>query len=261
MPLTIIRVSPEESSYTPLSTFQSETPESFSTPVLHYRHENAKVLITKDQAKLIPIFGTLNDVDQTDERGVEGIDLWVTSEDLIFFNKALSVGVTIPYVSLTLHAVQRTGNGVGIYMQLSLTPDISHTSNPDGNDDEELVELSVIPKGPDGASQPDTEAIFKALSVCTSLHSATAPNSDDEEDGEDRILFEENDDEPRLQGFPGGGGWITAENVDQFRFEDADESNVILGPGAGSVRLRDAGEDAIVEDANFTDESKWRRTG
>jgi nucleotide-sensitive chloride channel 1A len=80
MPLTIIRVSPEESSYTPLSTFQSETPESFSTPVLHYRHENAKVLITKDQAKLIPIFGTLNDVDQADECGIEGIDLWVTSE-------------------------------------------------------------------------------------------------------------------------------------------------------------------------------------
>jgi nucleotide-sensitive chloride channel 1A len=182
--------------------------------------------------------------------------------DLIFFNKVLSVGVTIPYLSLTLHAVQRTSNGVGIYMQLSLTPDISHTSNPDGNDDEELVELSVIPKGSNEASQPDvTEAIFKALSVCTSFHSATASNSDDEEDREDRILFEENGDEPRLQGFPGGGGWITAENVDQFRFEDADESNVILGPGAGSVRPRDAGEDAIVEDANSTDDSKWRRTG
>lgn len=174
----------------------------------------------------------------------------------------------IPYLSLTLHAIQRVHSDTGLYMQISLTPDISHTSNSDEHDDDELLELTLIPRasgnGDGDISQKDiADTIFKELSVCTSLHSA-ASTSDDGDD-EDRIIFEgEGDgDEPRLEGFPGEGGWITAENVDQFRFEDADELTTILGPGAGSIRRREEGEDvddAVTDDAKAVDEAKWRRT-
>ena len=79
MPLQIIRTVPDEAAYTPLSTFQSETPASFSTPVLHYRQQGSKVLLAQDQARLLPIFGAENS-DGTDEITVEGIELWVTNE-------------------------------------------------------------------------------------------------------------------------------------------------------------------------------------
>jgi len=182
--------------------------------------------------------------------------------NLILFNKPLSVGAVIPYLSLTLHAIQRVNNETGLYMQISLTPDISNTSNADEHDDDELVELTLIPKVSGDASQADiANSIFKELSVCTSLHSAASSN--DDEDDEDRIIFEGDGDEPRLEGFPGEGGWITAENVDQFRFEDAEETNTtILGPGAGSIRRREESDsdDSVVEDVKVVDESKWRRT-
>ena len=160
----------------------------------------------------------------------------------------------MPYLSLTLHAVQRVGDAAGVYMQLSLTPDIAAVSNADEFDDEELVELTLLPAA--GAA----DAIFKALSACTSLHSAASGDEGDDE-GADRILFEgdaadADDGYARLAGFPGDGGWITAENAHEFRFADADadgdDGAAILGPGAGSVRRRDAGEGG--------DDSKWRRT-
>jgi len=288
MPLTIIRSSPEESSYTPLSTFQSETPESFSTPVLHYHQVDSKALISNDQASLIPIFGTqgTDDSGSAAEIPVEGIDLWVTNEyttdpffriielpklthpfprNLILFNKPLSVGAVIPYLSLTLHAIQRIGTDTGLYMQISLTPDISNVSNSDEYDDEELLELILIPNATGETSQSDVaNAIFKALSLCTSLHSATSNSEDGDGEVEDRILFEGDGDEPRLQGFPGEGGWITAENVDQFRFDDAEDdgSTAILGPGAGIVRRREGDEeDVVAEGTDGAEELKWRRTG
>ena len=83
MPLTIIRESPDVDAYTPLSTFQSETPASFSTPVLHHLQADCTVVVSSDQASLIPIFdvkadggggGGIEDV------RVDGIDLWVTNE-------------------------------------------------------------------------------------------------------------------------------------------------------------------------------------
>ena len=82
MPLTIIRASPEESSYTPLSTFQSETPESFSTPVLHSYQADNRVFVSSDQISRIPIFAPQDSKpgDSVEEISVDGIDLWVTNE-------------------------------------------------------------------------------------------------------------------------------------------------------------------------------------
>ena len=64
---------------------------------------------------------------------------------------------------------------------------------------------------------------------------------------------------------PGSGGWITAENMDQYfdgegnwigGDDDEDEKNEgeTLGPGAGTVRTREEG------DEDTTDETKWQRT-
>jgi hypothetical protein len=86
MPLTIIRSPPSADSYEPLSSFQAATPASFSTPVLHHHEVNAKVLLSRDQASLIPIFLPADskqgdaDAESTDEITVDGIDLWVTNE-------------------------------------------------------------------------------------------------------------------------------------------------------------------------------------
>jgi nucleotide-sensitive chloride channel 1A len=185
--------------------------------------------------------------------------------NLILFNTSLSVGAMVPYLSLTLHAIQRVRDATGLYMQISLTPDISSTSNADEHDDDELVELTVFPKPSGDSSQTVVaNAIFKELSVCTSLHSAASASDDGDGDDEDRIVFEGDGDELRFEGFPGEGGWITAENVDQFRFEDADEeTTTILGPGAGSIRRREEGDskdDSSAEDAKAVEEAKWRRT-
>jgi hypothetical protein len=79
MPLTIIRESPKQESYTALATFQAETPESFSTPVLHHHEADSKVLINSDQVSLIPIFGG-SDSEAVEQIALEGIDLWVTNE-------------------------------------------------------------------------------------------------------------------------------------------------------------------------------------
>lgn len=88
-------------------------------------------------------------------------------------------------------------------------------------------------------------SLFNAISACSELNP-------DPEDGED--------EEPSL----GAGGWITAENMDQFVDEDGQFiGSQTLGSGAGTVRPRD-GDDARFEDdedgEGGEDESKWRRT-
>jgi len=149
-------------------------------------------------------------------------------------------------------------------MQITLTPDIASVSNPDNFDEDDLLEITIVPVPAGEKSQDElTDALFKAMSDCASLHPDPA-NSDDDDDEEDRIVFENNGDEPRLEGFPGEGGWITAENVHQFQFEDAEDGAGALGPGAGSIRLRDdADVEAVAVDQDGIDgeETKWRRTG
>ncbi|KAI5813535.1 hypothetical protein BZA77DRAFT_117094 [Pyronema omphalodes] len=316
MPLTIIRTPPSKSNYEALSTFQAATPASFSTPVLYHHEVGARVLVSREQAGLIPIFvagdgeGEGKDGEGEQEITVQGIELWVTNENIILYNTPLNIGAIIPYLSLTLHAVTNTSLGSGVYLQISLTPEISTHSNSDNYDDEELVELTLVPSVPSATaceddennegtkgneenkgsedkdnennetSQPSqpaaatatatqkqtTQTIFQSLSLCTSLHSSNlSDNSEDEDlDNDEKIIFEgdsEGDDGiMRLQGFPsfpGQGGWITAENVDQFRFEDMEVHVpfVGLGQGAGVVRNREDEE----EEEEQRDEAKWRR--
>ena len=61
---------------------------------------------------------------------------------------------------------------------------------------------------------------------------------------------------------PGGGGWITAENVGDFFDEDGNWKGEgeapSLGGGAGLVRGREDEEDG--NGAGDGEERKWRRT-
>lgn len=184
--------------------------------------------------------------------------------NLILYNSPSSVGVTLPFTLITLHAIQRIPQGTGIYMQISLSPAASQTTNADAYDDDGMLELTIIPLPNE---EDRTKTFFKALSDCANLH----PDSDNGSSGDeldDPIMFEGAigyEGGSRLEGFPGEGGWITAENVDQFQFEDAEngEEKDILGPGAGTIRPRDEGPDEA-EDGNEVhggvEEAKWRRT-
>lgn len=174
----------------------------------------------------------------------------------------------IPYPILTLHAVKRNvASEIGIYLQISLTPDVTSVSNTDNHDDDDLVEITVLPAPGNGQSTDEimTRDLFKALSDCAALHPGPVSSDDDDED---RIIFEEAEYQSNLEEFLGEGGWITAENVDQFRFDDADEpTGTILGPGAGITRSWEEGgsikngvDDVAIDDKEYQ-ETKWRRTG
>lgn len=92
--------------------------------------------------------------------------------------------------------------------------------------------------------------VFNAISACSELN--PDPDMDEEEPS-----------------FGTGGGWITAENMDQYL--DAEGQFVggqTLGTGAGTVRAREEVEDERFEDDEEYEEgeggegdaTKWRRT-
>lgn len=96
MPLTIIRSAPELERYTLLSIHQSQTPASFSIPILHFRNENCKLVLEKDQSSLLPIFGCKATADKSqatdrdsEEVEVDEVDVWVTSEYVLIVNPAI----------------------------------------------------------------------------------------------------------------------------------------------------------------------------
>lgn len=130
-----------------------------------------------------------------------------------------------------------------------------------------MLELTILPLP---NREEHTNALFKALSDCANLHPDPDNGSTDGE-MEDPIMFEGaigyGEGGARLEGFP-EGGWITAENVDQFHFDDVEDggqggSVAILGPGAGTVRLRAEGVDDAEDQGGSNggvEEAKWRRT-
>lgn len=151
-------------------------------------------------------------------------------------------------------------------MQISLSPAASHTTNSEAYDDDGMLELTVIPLPNE---EDRTKTFFKALSDCANLN----PDSDDgstDDELDDPIMFEGAigyEGGSRLEGFPGEGGWITAENVDQFQFEDAENGEEegpsrILGPGAGTTRPREEGPSGAEDEEvhGVVEEAKWRRT-
>ena len=185
----------------------------------------------------------------------------------MIFNAATESGLSIPYPSISIHA--RTGvklpgsdtTAPAVWMQLEFADG--------GADDEDFdtIELTIVPSPSedDTATVTTASKLFDAMAACSDLH--PDPNDGEEEDDEgnyDRIVFEGSAEHENVEGFtgvlrgavdgglppplPGSGGWITAENVNEYFDADGNwigpgaetaEEEEELGEGAGRTRGRD----------------------
>ncbi|KAJ5272494.1 hypothetical protein N7478_007619 [Penicillium angulare] len=293
-----LRTAPEASSFVPIAEHQSRTPSSFheGPPVLHYHSQRCKVVVLEGDLLSNPALnalrgevaanGTNAQADGESEISIEDVDTWVGSEKFILYSPKTSTGISIPYPSISVHAIQRlTPPGSetstqpevqGLYMQ------IATQATPSEEDEEQCITITVIPppqsaeelaQNTEDGDEPETpiQTLYSAVSACSNLHPDPVEPGDEEEDeeksyyqlGGEGIGGDETGD-----GLPppvdGSSGWITAENMHEFIDE---EGNWIaegeppafpLGPGAGNVHERENGED---EDAvEEEDETKWRRT-
>lgn len=181
--------------------------------------------------------------------------------------------MSIPYPSISIHAIKQVSNVPAIWMQLEFADG--------GSDDDDFacVELTIVPSNsPENAAQK----VYEAMAACSDLH--PDPNDDEDEDeaeNHDRIIFEGSAEHEALEGFsgvmrgqadgglppplPGSGGWITADNMHEYFDEDGnwigdgaeEQEPEDLGDGAGTRRGREDGEGEANE--NGHDDSKRAR--
>ncbi len=167
-------------------------------------------------------------------------------------------------------------------MQLTSSP-------PDASEEDEepdSVSLTVVPSPSPPSQRPSADAelsaedpqtpamaMFTALSDCSNLHpDPVDPEDQDMTDLQDSALFEAGMIAPGSASgglppaMPGSGGWITAENMNEFFDEDGnwiggddEPEEQALGPGAGTVRPREDDQDPEDHNGNG-DEAKWQRT-
>jgi chloride channel, nucleotide-sensitive, 1A len=219
----------------------------------------------------------------------------VTYSKVLLYSSGASAGVAIPYRSISLHAIQTLPTPTpapdnpeqGVYMQLLIAQEeTSEDVEPESFSLTIIPTASAPPAAAAGHADPDVEletenepeqtpvqALFNALSDCANLH--PDPVEEDDEEGSSRLfqagLAIPGDSSGGLPPpMPGSGGWITAENMHEFVDEDGnwieqdtEDSNTDqpaepLGPGAGSVRVRE--DEAADVDANGDGETKWQRT-
>lgn len=133
------------------------------------------------------------------------------------------------------------------------------------------------------APQPSTaQLLYTALSDCANLHPDPASPGSGEEDGgaQPNIIFEGDAEAPFSTlnstadgqqtalppAMPGSGGWITAENVNEYFDEEGNwrGAGERLGEGAGSVRRREEDDGEVNGHGGAEEiegeETKWRRT-
>ncbi|KAL2866280.1 Voldacs domain-containing protein [Aspergillus lucknowensis] len=306
---------PDESSFTPLSVHQSRTPESFHSgpAILHYHASSCKLVAlerdlasapTLDALRGATLNGSSSESHDTTGAGgnekevlIEGLDVWVTSDKFLLYNPAASAGFSIPYPSISLHAIQRLklpatpqpeaeAEVQGLYMQITNPPAASSALFPQESDEEESLTVTLVPPttttpstAPDGEAEDpeletETQKLYAAVCACSNLH----PDPVEEEDLEGGAFAsglalpgsaEEGGLPPPVDG---SSGWITADNMHEFFDEEGNwigdgegPSFPGLGPGAGTVRGREEeGEEqdsATGENLGGNgDETKWRRT-
>jgi len=325
--MEVLQEAPQSSAFTSLAEHQSRTPASFySGPaVLHYHSANCKILVhSHDLRGSSPLSSlALKDVPNTNghsangdgadgaddndrEVSIRGVDIWVTSllvvSPFVMLKKCLllafrkfllwstqsSSGVSIPYPSISLHAIQRLplpdaeSAHSGLYMQLITSAEVS-----DEDEDLDTISLTLIPTALAAAAstapsdippeQSPTQALFDALSACSNLHPDPAPDTDGQMEGSSLfaagLIQPGGTDGDLPPPMPGSGGWITAENMGEYfdeegnwigggedegaEVEEGDENG--LGPGAGTVRARDEeGRDGA--DGAGAEDTKWQRT-
>ncbi|KAL6879068.1 regulator of volume decrease after cellular swelling domain-containing protein [Trichoderma novae-zelandiae] len=266
---TTIRSPPAEADYTPLAEYQSQTPESFTDgkPVLHYHLTGAKATIPRSQCGSLAIFpqdspaapNASNEDGAAEELVEQTVDVFATSENFVIFSTQAEAGVSIPYPTISIHALQTVDGQQAVWMQLDLADGGSDDS------DFQTVELTIIPsQNPSSSEAGSAKQLYEAMANCSDLH--PDPEDDDDDENEyDRIVFEGNAGHEAVEGFtgvlrgvtdgglpppmPGSGGWITADNVHEYF--DADGNWIggeqgeeeaepeELGAGAGRTRPRD----------------------
>jgi nucleotide-sensitive chloride channel 1A len=137
-----------------------------------------------------------------------------------------------------------------LYVNISL----NDAESVNDDDDIQMLEMTVLP--PSYTSTPTNTCItelFAALNTCADLH----PDPDDS-DADDEDLLDDS--------APGASGWITAENMDEYIDENGNFAGLVigdeLGPGAGTVRSREDGDESV-DGVNGADEhgEKYYRTG
>ncbi|KAL9025086.1 MAG: hypothetical protein Q9196_006037, partial [Gyalolechia fulgens] len=229
--MEILHSAPSESEFMPLSTHQSQTPPSFYSgpPVLHHFSPSSTLRINSTDLQNAPAFSTFTShtkqqangfthaatdnstEDEGHEARIENVDIWVTSDNcpatrkFLLFSPTLSTGVSIPYPSISLHAIQRS-------TEPSLLLQLLSSAGPqfDDHDPEGTISLTIVPKP--GISLPRTQEsgevstpssrppvvtassetlhpdpvdrLFFALSACADLHPDAASNSDIDIDDE-----------------------------------------------------------------------------
>ncbi len=157
------------------------------------------------------------------------------------------------------------------------------------DDDFQTIELTIIP--PAAASEnadatSNASQLYEAIASCSNLHPdpANGEEEEDEEDNYNRIVFEGGAEHEAVEGFtgvmrgatdgglpppmPGSGGWITADNVNEYFDEEGnwigpgagdDGEAEELGEGAGRVRVRDEVENDGTNGHSQEDDSENKR--
>ncbi|KAK3698138.1 hypothetical protein LTR37_017096 [Vermiconidia calcicola] len=269
MALEPISASPAVGDFKLLSEHEEQTPGTFfgGKPVLHLHSPGARLRISQEELQSQPLLNQLSDSGTLSQQGeqvvVESIDVWVTSRSLTLWSASKSVGVQIPYQTITVHAQE----GSSVYLHLNLSD--ANTAD----EDLVFVQLRIEPttieaheapaedsaqSQPNGhGSQSPAQALFKAISDCQELN----PDPPEEGDGE----FDET--------APGATGWITSDNMQDFLDENGEfrmpEGVTVIGAedevaetealGEGAGRTRTAAEADGADGAE--DETKWQRTG
>jgi len=276
--MDVLHEPPKASSFTPLAEHQSTTPASFYSgpPVLHYYSDRSKLIVLEHEVESISAFTPLlqhatsasqphsnaetngHDADSqpqapSTQKVLDDVDVWVTSDKLFLFSPSANTGLSIPYPSISLHAIQSLPvpqpsagsstnapvQGQGVYMQL-----IS-SSEEEADDEPDSISLTIIPTAsgpPETQAQsaedvdPDTDpiaaedkplqtpimAMFTALSNCSNLHPDPVDPGDEDQDPSQSRLFQAGlafpgaSDGGLPPAMPGSGGWITAENMHEF---------------------------------------------
>ncbi|KAF2465209.1 uncharacterized protein BDR25DRAFT_240456 [Lindgomyces ingoldianus] len=253
MALRHVSHAPAPDEFTPLEEHQTKTPSTFfgGKPVLYAHYAGLTLAMPSSKLEANAAVARFSTDSDGESVLAKGIEVWVNSRDLILFqHQPTPTGVTVPYPSIALHATMKRNGVEALYMNLSL----NDAEQVNDDDDIEILELTVLP--PNNNSTPGTgciNEIYSALNACADLH----PDPDASDDGDE----EEEEEEDTA---PGTGGWITAENMEEYL--DADGNFIglggSLGAGAGSVRPREEhGQNSLNGVHGTEDEAKWRRTG
>ncbi|KAL4883066.1 regulator of volume decrease after cellular swelling-domain-containing protein [Aspergillus karnatakaensis] len=234
--------------------------------------------------------GTEDEADK--ETVIEGLDLWVTSDKFLLYNTTTSTGLSITYPSISLHAIQRlklptdsdspATEHQGLYMHITKPP--AQSSFPQESDEEDSLTVTLVPPPSSTEPQPtdpeeaesepesETQKLYNAVSACSNLHPDPVEEEEDQESAfASGLIFPGSGEGGLPPPVDGSSGWITADNMHEF-FDE--EGNWIgggegpglpggdLGPGAGTVRGREDGEEQGGEEGvdGDGDETKWRRT-